>query len=948
MKSPRTRPAVYLDLESEADRAKLTEPALYLAQHEDKLVILDEIQRTPQLFGTLRGLIDAGRRRGHGKGRFLVLGSASIDLLKQSSESLAGRIRYLELAPLDAGEVGARRLDALWLRGGFPDSLLAASDAASLRWRRISSAPISNATSRSSGRASRPRRCAGSGRCSRISRAGCSTPRRWRARSRSTARRSPPTSTCSWTCSSCAASRRGTATSQKRLVKSPKVYVRDSGLVHALLGIDDREALLAHPVSGGSWEGLAIESLIAAAPWQRGAFLPHGGRRRDRPAAQAAGPSQTLGDRDQARAGAEARAGLSRRVRHRRSRATRGGLRRRRALPDRQQCRGAAVDRPVHGARGRYTRAQTPGSPVSAGFTESVVEDAALAWLESAGLRRPPRPRHRRRASPAPSARPELPRGRPGGPAARRRSRGSIPTCPPRRWKTPSASSRAPTRRRSSSATAPLHRMLVDGVHGRVPPPGRLASPARRRGWSTSTTPTNNDWLAVNQFTVVEGQHNRRPDVVLFVNGLPLAVIELKNPADENATIWTRLPPAPDLQGADPRALRLQRGAGRLRRRRRRASARSPPDREWFMPWRTIDGRDDCAARSMPELEVLLRGRLRASAASSTCCATSSSSRTTGGGELAKKMAGYHQFHAVNVAVEETLARGASRATLQESPGRYEAGQQPGGEPGRPARRRRLAHPGLGQEPDHGLLRRAHHPAPGDGEPDHRRPHRPQRPGRPALRHLRPLPRAAAPAAGAGRQTAPTCAKLLQVAAGGVVFTTIQKFFPEEKGDRHPVLSDRRNIVVIADEAHRSQYDFIDGFARHMRDALPNASFIGFTGTPIELTDAQHARRLRRLHQRLRHPAGGGGRRHGAHLLREPPGQAGAEGGGAARRSTRSSRKSPRARRSSARRSSRAKWAQLEAVVGAEKRVELIAARPGGALREPPGGAWTARPWSSA
>ncbi|MCC6209474.1 MAG: AAA family ATPase, partial [Burkholderiales bacterium] len=127
--------AVYLDLEAEADRAKLAEPEAYLRQHADKLVILDEIQRTPQLFRSLRGLIDAGRRRGRGKGRFLVLGSASIDLLRQSSESLAGRIRYLELGPLDAGEAGRKQLDALWLRGGFPESLLAASDGASLRWR---------------------------------------------------------------------------------------------------------------------------------------------------------------------------------------------------------------------------------------------------------------------------------------------------------------------------------------------------------------------------------------------------------------------------------------------------------------------------------------------------------------------------------------------------------------------------------------------------------------------------------------------------------------------------------------------------------------------------------------------------------------------------------------------------------------------------------------------
>ena len=114
----------------------------------------------------------------------------------------------------------------------------------------------------------------------------------------------------------------------------------------------------------------------------------------------------------------------------------------------------------------------------------------------------------------------------------------------------------------------------------------------------------------------------------------------------------------------------------------------------------------------------------------------------------------------------------------------------------------------------------------------------------------------------------------LAVEAGGVVFTTIQKFFPEEKGDRYPLLSRRRNIVVIADEAHRSQYDFIDGYARHMRDALPNASFIGFTGTPDRVGGRQHPRRVRRLHQRLRHPAGGRGPRHGADLLREPARQA--------------------------------------------------------------------------
>lgn len=262
----RTRPAIYLDLESDADRAKLSEPEPYLAEHEDELVILDEIQRTPQLFQNLRGLIDSGRRRGRGKGRFLVLGSASIDLLKQSSESLAGRIRYLELAPLDAGEVGRARLDTLWLRGGFPESLLAASDAASLRWRtdflrtylerdvpqlgpRIPAETLRRFWTMLAHQQGGLLNAAALARALAVD-------------GKTVAsyldllvdlllvRRLPP-----W---------HGNV--RKRLVKSPKVYVRDSGLVHALLGIGDREMLLSHPVVGATWEGMAIESLIAAAP----------------------------------------------------------------------------------------------------------------------------------------------------------------------------------------------------------------------------------------------------------------------------------------------------------------------------------------------------------------------------------------------------------------------------------------------------------------------------------------------------------------------------------------------------------------------------------------------------------------------------------------------------------------------------------------------------------
>ena len=269
----RSRPAIYLDLESEADRARLSEPELYLPQHADKLVILDEIQRTPQLFRSLRGLIDAGRRGGRGKGRFLILGSASIDLLKQSSESLAGRIRYLELAPLDAGEVGSRRLNALWLRGGFPESLLASSDAASLRWRtdfirtylerdipqlgpRIPAETLRRLWTMLAHQQGGLLNAAALARALAVDGKTVASYLDLLVDLLLVRRLAP------WH-----------GNIRKRLVKSPKIYVRDSGLVHALLGIVDREGLLAHPVAGGSWEGLAIESLIAAAPRDTEAYF---------------------------------------------------------------------------------------------------------------------------------------------------------------------------------------------------------------------------------------------------------------------------------------------------------------------------------------------------------------------------------------------------------------------------------------------------------------------------------------------------------------------------------------------------------------------------------------------------------------------------------------------------------------------------------------------------
>ena len=261
-----TRPSIYLDLESDADRAKLTDPELYLGQHEDELVILDEVQRAPGLFQNLRGLIDRGRRRGKQAGRFLLLGSASIELLQQSGESLAGRIAYLELGPLDALEVPPAELDRLWLRGGFPSSFLAASDAASLRWRldfirtylerdipqfgpRIPAETLRRLWTMLAHNQSELLNAANLARALGVD--GKTIARYMDLLvDLLLVRRLQP-----W---------HGNAA--KRLVRSPKVYVRDSGLVHALLRLRTLDDVLGHPVAGGSWEGFVIESVLAAAP----------------------------------------------------------------------------------------------------------------------------------------------------------------------------------------------------------------------------------------------------------------------------------------------------------------------------------------------------------------------------------------------------------------------------------------------------------------------------------------------------------------------------------------------------------------------------------------------------------------------------------------------------------------------------------------------------------
>jgi len=254
--------ALYLDLESAQDLAKLAQPELYLQDHQDRLVILDEVHRTPGLFPILRGLIDQGRRSGRRAGMYLLLGSASLDLLRQSGETLAGRIAYLELTPFHVLEARDQTVDALWVRGGFPESLLAPDSRRSLRWRQDFIRTYLERDIPQFG----PRIAAETLRrfwnmLAHLQ--GCLLNTAQLARNLGVdaktatgyldllvdlllVRRLP-----SWH-----------ANLGKRIVKSPKVYVRDSGLVHALLNIPDKETLLSHPIVGQSWECFVIENLL--------------------------------------------------------------------------------------------------------------------------------------------------------------------------------------------------------------------------------------------------------------------------------------------------------------------------------------------------------------------------------------------------------------------------------------------------------------------------------------------------------------------------------------------------------------------------------------------------------------------------------------------------------------------------------------------------------------
>ena len=341
--------------------------------------------------------------------------------------------------------------------------------------------------------------------------------------------------------------------------------------------------------------------------------------------------------------------------------------------------------------------------------------------------------------------------------------------------------------------------------------------------------PANNDWLAVNQFTVKENQSTRRADIVLFLNGLPLGIIELKNPADQNTDIWEAWQQLQTYQAELPTLFSLNEflivSDG--------LHARIGPltaGKEWFKPWKIMEDQEPGAA-TLPELQTMLEG---------VCNQNNFLVLVRdfivfdddGSGKLIKKMAGYHQFHAVKAAVDETF-----RAAQLQREAKAEPGGRRGGDPGD----RRIGvvwhNQGSGKS-----LTMAFYAGALVRHPDMENPTIVVLTDRNDLDDqlfgtfsrckelLRQDP--------AQAESRADLRQKLSVNVGGVVFTTIQKFFPEERGDSHPVLSERRNIVVIADEAHRSQYDFIDGYARHMRAALPNASFLGFTGTPIELEDA--------------------------------------------------------------------------------------------------------------
>jgi type I restriction enzyme, R subunit len=345
--------------------------------------------------------------------------------------------------------------------------------------------------------------------------------------------------------------------------------------------------------------------------------------------------------------------------------------------------------------------------------------------------------------------------------------------------------------------------------------------------------PEPNDWLTVNQFTVIEGQNNRRPDIVVFVNGLPLGIIELKIPEDTDkwfAAAYNQIQTYKHEISSLMHYNEVTVISDGLEARIGSLTA----NQEWFKVWRTIEGEFDAPATAL-ELETLVRGVFEKRRFLDLIHNFIAFEDDPDSGAVNKLIAGYHQFHAVKAAVDETIR--ATRTAVAETPGTYWAGSMEGGKPG--DRRVGVIWHTQGSGKSLSMLFYAgciiehlemQNPTlvflTDRNDLDDQLFGQFQR----CYEIVRQTPVQA--------ESVKHLRGLLDVASGGVVFTTMQKFAPEEKGSKAPLLSSRRNILVIADEAHRSQYDLIDGLARNVRDSLPNASFIGFTGTPIEKADA--------------------------------------------------------------------------------------------------------------
>lgn len=323
--------------------------------------------------------------------------------------------------------------------------------------------------------------------------------------------------------------------------------------------------------------------------------------------------------------------------------------------------------------------------------------------------------------------------------------------------------------------------------------------------------PVNNEFVVINQFTIIENKNNRRPDLIVFVNGLPLALIELKNIADSNTDIWDAFNQIQTYKKEIPSAFNYNAVTVISDGMHTRIGSLTA-DRERYQVWRTIDS-EELASNSLLSLEVLIKGLFEKSRfldfIRHFIAFEDRKDKTI------KIIGGYHQFNAVRKAINKTIdaiKNDRRIGTVWHSTGSgksfsmvFYAGYA--------ALKKELENPTIVVLTDRNDL-------------DNQLFGQFSR----CIQVLRQTP--------VQIESRKELREKLQVASGGIFFTTIQKFMPEKKGDTFPRLSDRKNIIVIADEAHRSQYDFLDGFARNMREALPNASFIGFTGTPISKTDA--------------------------------------------------------------------------------------------------------------